>query len=213
MKPIARKENIVVQDSKKEILVYDLTLNKAFLLNETSAFVWQNCDGTKEIFEISKDLAQRNRQPINEDIVWLAIDQLKNNNLIENSGELNSGFEGMNRRKVVKKIGLSTMIALPMISALVAPTAANAQSGVVCVARFGTCAIVNFTQSNCCSGLRCDQVTASTTVGACNNCFPTGTSFGGTGASVPACDALVTKNLCCNPTGTPIIGGGFCGCP
>lgn len=211
--PNCRQTDIVIQEFEDEVVIYDLRLNKAFVLNDTCAFVWRNCDGKKEVSEISKTLAQRSNQVINDDIVWLAIEQLKKENLLANAEEMKSGFEGLSRREVVKKIGLSTMIALPMISTLVAPLAANAASGTACVARFGTCAIVNFTQSDCCSGLRCDQVTPSTTVGACNNCFPTGGSFGGTGASVPACDALITKNLCCNPTGTPIIGGGFCGCP
>jgi hypothetical protein len=211
MRPIARKDNIVVQNTRLETLVYDLTLNKAFLLNETSAFVWQNCDGTREVSEISKALAQRNKQPINNDIVWLAIDQLKKENLIENPGELKSGLEGLSRREVIKRIGFGTMIAMPLISVLVAPRAVNAAS-VACVTLNNPCNINNFQQSNCCSGLRCDQVTASTTIGGCRPCFPTGTSFGGTGASVPACNTLVTKNLCCNPTGTPTLGGA-CFCP
>jgi hypothetical protein len=36
-KPISRQQNIVVQDLGSEVLIYDLTINKAFCLNETSA--------------------------------------------------------------------------------------------------------------------------------------------------------------------------------
>ena len=43
--PKARKENLVVQESNGEVLIYDLDTNKAFCLNETSALVWQACDG------------------------------------------------------------------------------------------------------------------------------------------------------------------------
>lgn len=128
MKPIARKENIVVQDTQLETLVYDLALNKAFLLNKLSAFVWQNCDGTKEISEISKTLANRSKQPVNEDVVWLAIEQLKTHNLLENAEELKSGFEGLNRREVIKKIGFGTITALPVITGLMVPTAVSARS-------------------------------------------------------------------------------------
>jgi hypothetical protein len=40
IKPISRKSHIVVQYFGNEILIYDLTENKAFCLNETSALVW-----------------------------------------------------------------------------------------------------------------------------------------------------------------------------
>jgi hypothetical protein len=43
--PISRQNNIVTQEVESELLIYDLVENKAFCLNETSAFVWQNCDG------------------------------------------------------------------------------------------------------------------------------------------------------------------------
>lgn len=195
-----------MQNTDDETLVYDLAVNKAFLLNETSAFVWQNCDGRQAVSEISIALAKRNRQPINEDIVWLAIDQLKSVNLMENAGELKSKFEGLNRREVVKKIGLASMMTLPVISSLVAPTAVSA--GSTCVANGMTCTFNNSTQSNCCPGSRCDNFPPPT----CRNCLRTGVGFG-SGTTVDQCNALGTKNLCCNPTGTPTISTGACLCP
>lgn len=213
MKPIARKENIVVQATKLEILVYDLTINKAFLLNKTSAFVWQSCDGTRDVSEISQALAKRSKQPINDEIVWLAIEQLKKENLMDNKEELKSGFEGLNRREVIRKIGFTTMIALPLISYVVAPTAANATSGVACLALNQTgCIRNNYQQSNCCNGLRCDDFTATT--GFCRACLTTGTPFGGFNITqVSQCNPIVTRNLCCNFTGTPTVSNGTCLCP
>ncbi|MBX7173625.1 MAG: PqqD family protein [Pyrinomonadaceae bacterium] len=213
MNPRSRQANIVTQEFEDEVVIYDLETNKAFVLNETCAFVWRNCDGKQEVAEISLNLAQKHRQPVNEDIVWLTIDELKKNNLIENSENLKSRFEGLKRREIIKKIGLSTMIVLPMISIMVAPTSVDAQSGTACIANNNTCIFSNYTQSNCCPGSRCDEASAPPIIGSCMNCFGPNQSFGGTGASIPACDALPTKNLCCNPTGTPMIGSGFCGCP
>jgi hypothetical protein len=37
--PKNRKNDIVIQELKDEILIYDLTTNKAYCLNETSAAV------------------------------------------------------------------------------------------------------------------------------------------------------------------------------
>lgn len=35
------------------MLVYDLNTNKAASLNETSALIWQSCDGSKTVAEIA----------------------------------------------------------------------------------------------------------------------------------------------------------------
>lgn len=129
--PLSRKEDIVVQELDGEVLIYDLKDNKAFCLNETSALVWQMCDGENSISEISKGLSKKLNSPANEDLVWLALDQLKKEKLIENEVETPASFAGMNRRDVIKKVGLASMIALPVVAGLVAPTAANAAS--VCV--------------------------------------------------------------------------------
>lgn len=128
--PRSRQQDIVTQDLGKEILLYDLKKHKAFSLNETSALVWQECDGKQDISQISQIISRKLKLPANEDLVWLTIDELKKENLLENEAELVSVFSGMSRREVIRKVGLGTMIALPIISTLVAPSAASAQSGV-----------------------------------------------------------------------------------
>ena len=50
--PKGRHNDLVVQDSENEVLIYDLKLNKAYCLNETSALIWRLCDGTKSVAEI-----------------------------------------------------------------------------------------------------------------------------------------------------------------
>jgi hypothetical protein len=139
--PISRQQDIVVQELKGEVLIYDLKTNKAFCLNETSALVWQLCDGNNSINQISQALSKKLNSPASENLVWLAIDQLKKENLIENSDELVSVFTGVTRREAIRKVGLGTMIAIPFISSLIAPTAAMAQSGVVgaCASNSCTC--------------------------------------------------------------------------
>jgi hypothetical protein len=130
--PKARKENLVVQELDGEVLIYDLDKNKAFCLNEASALVWQACDGNKDVSEIRNSLGKQLNSPVNDDFVWLALDQLKKENLIENKDEIAADFNGMSRRSVIKKVGLAVVVALPLVTSLVAPTAAAAQSLVAC---------------------------------------------------------------------------------
>jgi Coenzyme PQQ synthesis protein D (PqqD) len=137
--PVSRKDNLVVQEIDGEVLIYDLAENKAFCLNKTSALVWQACDGNKSTAEISKLISHKLNSPATEDLVWFALDQLKKEKLIENSDELPNNFAGISRREVIKKVGLGSMIALPIVASLVAPAALQAQSAdcMVCV-RFHT---------------------------------------------------------------------------
>ena len=184
--PVSRKDDIIVQELKGEVLIYDLKENKAFCLNETSALVWQMCDGNKSVTEISQAISQKLKSPATEDFVWLAIDQLKKENLLANGEEILPAFDGMSRREVIKKVGLGTMIALPIISSLVAPTAAQAQS------RAGTPAVCQ-TPANGCNNAnsRCNTAPtcpAGTTVGAglCV-CVVAGTMTPVVGAQVGIC--------------------------
>ena len=118
--PSARNQSIVVQDLNKEILVYDLINNKAYCLNETSALVYRACDGKTSFGEL------KNRSGFSIDLIFFALDQLRENTLIEN---FDSPFAGVSRREVVRKVGLASMAILPVVAHLTAPTAAHAQSG------------------------------------------------------------------------------------
>lgn len=161
-KPLSRQDNLVVQELDGEVLIYDLDKNKAFCLNETSTLVWQLCDGNNSVTEISESIGKKLNAPANEDLVWLAIDQLKKEKLLANGEEFESTFKGMNRRQVIKKIGLGTAVALPVVSAMVAPTAANAASGCTGSANQnqpigcpcngnGNCTSMNCTMANVCA--------------------------------------------------------------
>lgn len=126
-KPKSRNENIVIQEMNAELLIYDLKDNKAYLLNETSGFVLNQCDGKTDVKEIAQNLAKKRRQPVNEEIVWLAIEQLKENELLSEAA-LPKEFIKSNRREMIKRIGLATMLALPLVTAITAPQAAQAAS-------------------------------------------------------------------------------------
>ena len=133
--PIARNTDLVVQNVGKELLLYDLKSNKAYNLNSTSALIYQHCDG-KTTFS---DLNLKYRH-LSDDIIYFALAELKCENLI--MGEYRSQLTAMSRRDVLKKVGLASMMALPLVSSVVAPQAVNAQS---CQPKgtFLACAIAN----------------------------------------------------------------------
>lgn len=126
--PLAASSDLVVQEFKDEVLIYNLRTNRAFCLNATSAAVWQACDGNRGVLEIADEVSRKLNTFVNEDIVWLALEQLKKDSLLVDSEDLLINFGGMSRRDMIRKAGLATMVALPLVSSLVAPPAAAAQS-------------------------------------------------------------------------------------
>jgi len=147
--PMARQNGIVVQEMPDEVLVYDLDSNKAHCLNQSAALVWKSCDGTNTVADIVKQFDGK----VTEDFVWLAIDQLSENGLLQ--GGITPRFKGQSRRQVLKTIGLASMVALPVIASLVAPS--NALGAVSC----------NCTSPTQCTGRACPSTTNCNQQGLC----------------------------------------------
>lgn len=126
--PIARTKNIVVQDTETEVLIYDLEANKAHSLNETSALVWKKCDGTKSVLKIVSEISSNTKTQVSENLVWLALSQLSEAGLLKDASIDIEKFENLSRREAIRKIGITSMVSLPIIATIVAPTATAAQS-------------------------------------------------------------------------------------
>ncbi len=150
-RPVARKEGLVIQEMPDEVLVFDTETNKAHCLNETAAFVWKACNGTNSVADITQSFGNQSGKPVDENLVWLAIDQLNENNLLAEN--LQANFNGQSRREVIKKIGLAAVIALPIVSSLVAPTAAMA---VTCSGANDQPCVGNGNPGRCCGGRCCE---------------------------------------------------------
>lgn len=157
-KPLSRQNNIVVQELENEILLYDLKSHKAFCLNETSALVWQLCDGNKSVAEIAGDLSRKLNSPVNEEFVWLALEQLKKEKLVLNCEKSTEHVNGLSRREVIRKVGSATMVALPLVSVLIAPKAIYALSP-GCDDTSVPCTVPSGRPNNCCcqNGPQCQS--------------------------------------------------------
>jgi len=180
MRPIARTSNLVVQEASGETLIYDLENNKAFCLNATSSIVLKHCDGRSNLTEIAASISGKLDTPVTEETVWLALNQLDREGLLKDFDDSGSTFNGMSRRDVVKKIGFGSMVALPIVSSIVAPRAAFAQScvgpGTLPSGNFLGClnpadptACSNAGANQCCSG--------NASIGVMGGFCPPGTGF------------------------------------
>lgn len=144
--PHARKEGLVVRELPNEVLVYDLDRDKAHCLNQTAALVWKHCDGKTSVHEMTRLLESDLKSPVDEKLVWFALDQLSKDHLLEESIVPPAMMAGMSRRQMVRTLGLAAVVAVPLVTSIVAPTPAQAAT---CLASGQACTA----SAQCCSGL------------------------------------------------------------
>ncbi|MCB1025197.1 MAG: hypothetical protein KDB79_12450 [Acidobacteria bacterium] len=82
MLPRARKNDLLIESSGNELLIYDCIKNKGISLNQTSALVWGKCDGLKSPWQIQKELCTELNAVITEEMVWTALSQFRDNELL-----------------------------------------------------------------------------------------------------------------------------------
>ena len=148
--PKARYENIVVQDLKNETLVCDLKTNRVFCLNETAGEVWKLCNGKNDIAEIERILSRKLGGKVGQEIILLALDEFSKENLLAENFSTKAFYTDVSRREMIRKAGMVSMLALPLVSSVMMPTSAQAASG--SLSAFGGPCTFN---SDCQSGLGC----------------------------------------------------------
>ncbi|MEZ5346690.1 MAG: hypothetical protein R2681_14150 [Pyrinomonadaceae bacterium] len=137
-KPISRKTDIVIQRIDNEVLIYDLAANKAFCLNHPAAVIWETCDGSRSVADLKK-IAETNLKTIlTSEFVYFALNQLSENGLIDDFSELKEHFKAVSRREMVRRVGLTSAVGVPLVASIVAPRSVNAQSD-VCTAVIDGC--------------------------------------------------------------------------
>ena len=144
--PEARKKGLVVQELSGEVLVFDRERNKAHCLNPTAALVWNHCDGKTSVADIARAIQDEVNAPVDEDVIWIGLDQLSKSHLLQERASLPEEKAGLSRREVMRRIGFAAAVALPVVTSIMAPTAAQAAN---CLASGAPCT----TSAQCCSGL------------------------------------------------------------
>ena len=125
--PRARKEKLIVKEVDGETLVYDLANDRAHCLNQTAARIWQYCDGNRSVAEIAELMTTPGDTPVADAVVLLALDQLQKFALLETIDQPIFKLAGMNRRELVRRVGLGAL-SLPLILSIASPTAAQSGS-------------------------------------------------------------------------------------
>ena len=140
--PAARQEGLIVQELSDEVLVYDQQRHKAHCLNQTAAVVWRQCDGRRGAPEVARRASAELGARVGEEVVWLAVEELGRRGLLKERQRLGAG--GASRREVMKRLGVGAAVAIPLVTTIVAPEAAEAAN---CIPSGQACT----TGPQCCS--------------------------------------------------------------
>ncbi|MGH7787876.1 MAG: PqqD family protein [Candidatus Binatia bacterium] len=127
-RPKARSQGLTVQELDSELMVYDETAARAHCLNATAAMVWRYCDGNTTVAAMAARLGADAGASVDDAIVLLALSDLGDRGLLERPVRGHVGGT-VSRRQALVRLGATAGILLPMITSIVAPTSAAAQSG------------------------------------------------------------------------------------
>lgn len=146
--PCARQEGLLFTPLNDELVIYDTERNKAHSLNRVASLVWKYCDGHTEVSQIQRLVAQEFQAPVDEQVIWLALQQLQLNRLLEERVQTPSNL--ISRREAAKRFGKIAGIVVPLVASTLIPPAVAAGS---CLASGAACTM----SVQCCSGV-CNTV-------------------------------------------------------
>ncbi len=144
--PRQRTQGLIIKRLPEEVLVYDQDRDRAHCLNQSAAAVWEQCDGQTTAAEIARSIQNQTGAIVGEEVVWLALEQLGRDHLLEERVQWPANIPAMTRREAVRRISIGAAVAIPLVTSIIAPTPAQAAT---CVASGGFCTA----NTQCCSGL------------------------------------------------------------
>jgi hypothetical protein len=144
--PRLRADGLVIHELPEEVLVYDKERDQAHCLNQSAALVWRACDGQCAPEEIARMLTRQLGIAVSEDLVRLALVQLDEIHLLERRDNRAISFSRVSRRQVVRSLGLTAAVALPVITSIMVPAPAQAAT---CLAPGQPCSPVMLCCTSC----------------------------------------------------------------
>jgi hypothetical protein len=142
-----------VQELPDELLVYDLNRQKAHCLNRTAALIWNRCDGKTSVEQLVRILEEETKAPVDHAVVWMAFDQLSKAHLLKGRMRTWPGASKISRRELIRRFGTAAAVALPLVSSIIVPDAAQAAN---CLPSGAACT----SSAQCCSGI-CNVTTCA----------------------------------------------------
>jgi hypothetical protein len=213
-RPLARSEDLVIEEVEDELLVYDRKAQRAHCLTGPAARVWRACDGTMDAEALAASL------DMSADTVDKAFDELEAAGLLEQGLEIlkgngNGNGHGITRRELTKRsaqVGTAA-VAAPLVLSIAAPTAMAAATPVAFFCNI-------FTTQDCGSSQGCASIAGCCCCskgcsgeGSCKGCTSIAACMSGHQAcAAPNKPGEIAGTDCSSSSGThPFTKCGCCG--
>ena len=82
MKPVARRNDLVVKRDTGELYIEDVINRKYIYLNPTSAYVWEKCDGQRDANQIAAEMGSELGVSVSERVIQMAVRRLEGEHLV-----------------------------------------------------------------------------------------------------------------------------------
>ena len=133
--PTRRTTNLITQAAGAELLIYNEEIHKACCLNDLAAAVWSACDGSHTIAALAQAATTALQRPVSEDVVLFTLSELRRDGLLLPDA-VPEAHPSPSRRALMRKMGIGAAMMLPVVTAIMAPKAAQAYTGCVdCMAK------------------------------------------------------------------------------
>lgn len=127
MHPAARSKDLLVEPMLDETIVYDLEAHRSHCLNRTAKAVWGYCDGKTPVESMPDRLHDDLGLPGDPALICDALRQLSEAGLLQQPFDMTPAPPASSRRQLCRRLAVAAA-ALPLITSIVAPTPAMAQS-------------------------------------------------------------------------------------
>ena len=115
----ARRGNLLSRKVGEETVIYDMDNDKALCLDKVSAIVWEASCDLNDMNELLNVLHRNGIEDADEQLVVLAIEQLNESNLLENSIDNETSQASiLPRCDVLRQLTMYSAAALPLVTSL-----------------------------------------------------------------------------------------------
>lgn len=132
-RPTAKRIGVLIEELGDETVLFDPARDRFVRLNPLAYFVWNRCDGTATVAEITAAVEAELDLDDAAEVVWLAIELLVEEDLLDGDVAVPSTVDEddvasgpMSRRTMLRLAAAG--VALPIVASIVAPSPASAQS-------------------------------------------------------------------------------------
>jgi hypothetical protein len=188
-RPLARTDELVVEDVEREVLVYDKRTDEAHCLSPAAAQVWRACDGKTSCEQLAAQLE------LDAGTVRRALDELEACGLLD--GIVNHGVTRRQAATRFAKVGAAAAAA-PLIYSVVGPIPEAAAT------LTAQCQAVNSAVGGHDCGTQAANPVGCKSIAGCCCCHAPGPPL------IPGVCSGDTQHCCTSAAGCAAAGGGPC---